>query len=205
MAHKKKEMKRKREECKKLWETTDLTGEEIAKEVGVSPSTFWRWKNESNWKRNSSDNPSLPTDNCEETKEENISIEIKAVSLNQCNDLLYAIRMDKGLSKESKGLALEILPELVDNTKLFLNLSKPINVNSQFLNSECWKGLLDAGYITERKNNGHGGIKLGIKAYEFKILNTVTELEEKLQEKDREIARLNEILKCYKELGDLIG
>lgn len=204
MAHKQKQMQRKKEECKKLWETTDLTGEEIAKKVGVSPSTFWRWKNESNWKRNSSDNHSLPTDNCEETKEEKIQIEIKAVSLNQCNDLLYAIRMDKGLSKESKGLAFEILPELVANTKLFLGLSIPINVNSQFLNSECWKELLDAGYITECKNNGCDEIQLSIKAYEFKILNTATELEEKLQEKDREIARLNAILKRYKELGDLI-
>ncbi len=31
MTQKQKEMKRKKEECKRLWETTDLSGEEIAK------------------------------------------------------------------------------------------------------------------------------------------------------------------------------
>lgn len=202
MTEKQKVMRRKKEECQKLWKTTDLTGEEIAKKVGVSPTTFWRWKNENGWKRNSSSNTNPPTDDSEKTKDVKIPIEFKAVSLNQYNDLMYTIQMDNTLSRESKGLAIEILPELVDNTKLFISLRIPFDVNLQFLNSKCWKELMDAGYITEYQNNSN--ITNGRKTYEFKILNTVTELKEKLQEKDREIEKLNTILKRYKELGDLI-
>ena len=196
-----KEMQRKKEECQKLWETTDLTGEEIAKKVGVSLSTFWRWKKEGDWKRNYSSNTNPPRDDSEKTKGDEISIEFKAISLNQYNDLLYAIQMDNTLSRESKGLAIEILPKLIDNTKLFISLRIPFDVNLQFLNSECWKELMEASYITEHQNNSN--ITNGRKIYEFKILNTVTELEEKLQEKDREIEKLNTKLKRCKELRDL--
>lgn len=51
MTEKQKTMIKKKKECKRLWETTDLSGEEIAKIVGVSSSTFWRWKNEEGWLR----------------------------------------------------------------------------------------------------------------------------------------------------------
>lgn len=51
MTQKQKDFRKKKAECKRIFKTSDLTGEEIAKMVGVSSSTFWRWKNEEGWLR----------------------------------------------------------------------------------------------------------------------------------------------------------
>lgn len=51
MTQKQKDFRKKKAECKRIYKTSDLTGEEIAKIVGVSSSTFWRWKNEEGWLR----------------------------------------------------------------------------------------------------------------------------------------------------------
>lgn len=200
MTEKQKIMMKKKEECKRLWETTDLPGEEIAKKVGVSPTIFWRWKNENCWKRNSLENANPQIDNTEKTKNDKVLIQFKAISLNQYNDLLYAIQTDDTLSIEAKGLSFEILPELLDNTKLFNNLCVPFDINNQFFASKSWNELVNNCYIAEYQ--WHSNISNGRKTYEFKVSDTIANLKEKLLEKEKEIAKLNEILKRYKEIGD---
>lgn len=202
MTQKQKEMVRKKEECKKLWETTDLPGEGIAKKVGVSPTTFWRWKNENVWKRNSSDNANPLTDNTEAIKNDEIPITFKSVSLNEYNELLYTIQTDDILSITAKGFVLEFLPFLLTNLdNTFISATMP------YSDLNCWKELVDNGYIVEYQLKGN--IRNGNKTYEFKIPNTLNDLEteivnlrKKFEELEKENKRLNEILKRYKEIGD---
>ncbi len=201
MTEKQKTMIKKKRECKRLWETTDLPGEEIAKKVGVSPTTFWRWKNSEGWVRNSAKNVNSTIDNTEKTKNDKVLIEFKSISLNQYNELLYAIQTDNVLSKEAKGLAIELLPGLVDNTDLSINPRVPLDTDMQFLTSKSWTELVNNGYIAEHQENSN--FSYGRKRYEFAVSDTVANLKEKLLEKEKEIERLHEILKCYKEIGDL--
>lgn len=201
MTEKQKTMIKKKKECKGLWETTDLSGEEIAKKVCVSPTTFWRWKNTEGWIRNSAKNVNPLVDNTEKTKNDKVLIEFKSISLNQYNELLYAIQTDDALSKEAKGLAIELLPGLLDNTELLTYPRVPFDTDMKFLTSKSFTELVNNDYIAEHQENSN--FSYGRKRYEFKVLDTVSNLKEKLLEKEKEIAKLNEILKRYKEIGDL--
>jgi len=193
MTEKQKEMIKKKEECKRLWETTDLPGEEIAKKVGVSPTTFWRWKNNEGWERYSAKNANPMADNSEEDE---ISINFRSISLNQYNELLYAIQTDDALSMMAKGFALEFIPFLLTNLEDTL-----IPTIMPASDLTCWKELVDNGYIAEHQQNSN--LSNERKTYEFTVSDTVANLKEKLLEKDKEIEKLNEILKRYKEISDL--
>lgn len=193
MTEKQKEMAKKKEECKRLWETTDLSGEEIAKKVGVSPTTFWRWKNSEGWERYSAKNANQMADNSEKDE---ISINFRSISLNQYNELLYAIQTDDALSMMAKGFALEFIPFLLTNLEDTL-----IPTIMPASDLTCWKELVDNGYIAEYQQNSN--LSNGRKTYEFTVSDTVANLKEKLFEKEQEIERLNEILKRYKEIGNL--
>ncbi len=200
MTQKQKEMKRKKEECKRLWETTDLTGEEIAKKVEVSPTTFWRWKNEDGWERNSSGNNNTPTDNSGQTQDDGISINFKNISLKEYNELVYTIQTDDALSMMAKGFALEFIPFLLTNLEdTFIPAIMPLS------DLTCWTELVDNGYIVEYQWTGN--IRPGNKTYEFKNPNTpndfeseIMNLRKQVEELEKENEKLNEKLNAIRKV-----
>lgn len=203
MTEKQKIMIKKKEECKRLWETTDLPGEVIAKKVGVSPTTFWRWKNDNEWKRNSSGNNNPPTDNSGYTQEDGISINFKSISLKEYNELVYTIQMDNALSMDTKGFVLEFLPFLLTNVDpTFISTTMPSS------DLTCWKELVDNGYIVEYQWTRN--IRKGNKTYEIKNPNASNDLEteivnlrKNLEKLEKENNRLNEKLKAIRnDLND---
>lgn len=195
MTEKQKTMIKKKEECKRLWETTDLTGEEIAKKAGVSPTTFWRWKNENSWERNvkkESETNQQETILDSKNKDE---IFVYTISLKTLFDLLHAIRKDKHLSFETKGFALDFIPRLIGDEKdtiKFLSAEKLIN-------SIMWMQLEDYYYIhyTTDKFNGLT-CKFGLP------INSEKNITEKVDILVKENEKLKGLLNKYKELGDLI-